>query len=113
MCLAIPGKVLEILDPVNQVASVEVAGVPRKVSLAMLEGEDQAGVGDWVLIYTGFAMSKIDEQDAIQTQQMLDGQEEAFAQYSALTAQIHDEVARQTGNPNGSAGEPGGAADAA
>ncbi len=84
----------------NQVASVEVAGVPRKISLAMLEGEDQVGVGDWVLIYTGFAMSKIDEADARQTQQMLDGQEEAFAEYATLTAQIHAEAARQTGAPD-------------
>ncbi|GAC1482188.1 MAG: HypC/HybG/HupF family hydrogenase formation chaperone [Candidatus Dormibacteria bacterium] len=99
MCLAIPGKVLEILDPVGQMASVDVAGVPRKVSLAMLEGDDRAGVGDWVLIYTGFAMSKIDEADALQTQQMLDGQEEAFAEYANLTAKIHDELARQVANP--------------
>ncbi|MDQ6708999.1 MAG: HypC/HybG/HupF family hydrogenase formation chaperone [Candidatus Dormibacteraeota bacterium] len=86
---------LEILDPVNQFASVEVAGVPRKISLAMLEGDEQAGVGDWVLIYTGFAMSKISEADARQTQQMLDGQEEAFAEYGRDTAQIHDDIARQ------------------
>lgn len=113
MCLAIPGKILEILDPVNQVASIEVAGVARRISLAMLEGEDQAGVGDWVLIYTGFAMSKIDEQDAIQTQQMLDGQEEAFAQYSAVTAQIHEEMAGKASDPDGGAGRTGGASDAA
>ncbi|MDQ6885008.1 MAG: HypC/HybG/HupF family hydrogenase formation chaperone [Candidatus Dormibacteraeota bacterium] len=98
MCLAVPGRVLEILDRDSQFASVEVAGVPRKISLAMLEGEDRAGVGDWVLIYTGFAMSKIDEAEARQTQQMLDGQEEAFAEYARATAQIHDEMARQAGN---------------
>ena len=113
MCLAVPGRVLEILDPVSQMASVEVAGIARKVSLAMLEGDDRAGVGDWVLIYTGFAMSKIDEADARQTQQMLDGQEEAFAEYATLTAQIHDDVARQTANPDGRPGRTGGTADAA
>ena len=93
-----PGQVVEILDSENQIASVQVGGVPRRVSLEMLEGEDKAGVGDWVLIYTGFAMSKIDEAEARQTQQMLDGQEEAFAEYATLTAQIHDEVARQASN---------------
>lgn len=87
--------------------------MPRKVSLEMLEGEDRAGVGDWVLIYTGFAMTRIDEADALQTQQMLDGEEEAFAQYATLTAQIHDEVARQAGDPEAAAGATGGAKDAA
>lgn len=104
---------LEILDPVNQLASVEVAGVPRKISLAMLDGEERAGVGDWVLIYTGFAMSKIDEADARQAQQMLDGQEEAFAEYATVTAQIHDEVARQARDSSGDVGAVGGSADVA
>jgi hydrogenase expression/formation protein HypC len=113
MCLAVPGKILEILDPVNQLAAVEVAGVRRRVSLAMLEGEDQAGVGDWVLIYTGFAMSKIDEQDALQTQQMLDGQEEAFAEYATVTAQIHDDMAGKARDADGGAGRAGGESDAA
>jgi hydrogenase expression/formation protein HypC len=101
--------VLEILDPVKQIASVQVGGAPRKVSLEMLEGDDKVGVGDWVLIYTGFAMSKIGEADARQTQQMLDGQEEAFAEYASVTAQIHDEVARQARNPDPSAVATGGA----
>lgn len=108
-----PGQVIEILDPVKQIASVQVGGVPRKVSLEMLEADDRVGVGDWVLIYTGFAMSKIDEADARQTQQMLDGQEEAFAEYATLTAQIHDEVARQAKHPDPGPGATGGAADAA
>jgi hydrogenase assembly chaperone HypC/HupF len=67
-------------------------GVPRTVNLSMLEGDDRAGVGDWVLIYTGFAMSKIDEAEALQTQQLLEGEEEAYADYAAVTAQIHEQM---------------------
>ena len=44
---------------------------------------------------------------------MLDGQEEAFAEHATLTAQIHDEVARQASNPDPGAASKGGAADAA
>jgi hydrogenase expression/formation protein HypC len=84
--------VLEIVDAENQLARVQVMGVPRTVNLSMLEGDERAGVGDWVLIYTGFAMSKIDEAEARQTQQMLEGEEEAYADYAAVTAQIHQQL---------------------
>jgi hydrogenase expression/formation protein HypC len=84
--------VLEIVDAERQLARVMVMGVPRTVNLSMLDGDDRAGIGDWVVIYTGFAMSKIDEAEALQTQQMLDGEEEAYADYAAVTAQIHEQM---------------------
>ena len=83
---------LEIVDAENQLAWVQVMGVRRTVNLSMLEGDERAGVGDWVLIYTGFAMSKIDEAEALQTQQMLEGEEEAYADYAAVTAKIHQQL---------------------
>ena len=67
MCLAIPGKVLELFPGMPFLATVEVAGVRRKVDLGLLEN-DMPKSGDWVLIHVGFAMSKISEQDA--TEQM-------------------------------------------
>lgn len=65
MCLGIPGQIVE-LDPTNDhLASVDVAGVVRRINVGLLE-DDPAVVGDWVLIHVGFAMSKIDEQEAQQ-----------------------------------------------
>ncbi len=63
MCLAIPGKIVEISAENNTSALVDVVGVRRRIDLGLLT-EDQAVVGDWVLIHVGFAMSKISEQDA-------------------------------------------------
>ncbi len=60
MCLAIPGKIVELItEPCHQ-AMVEVTGVRRRVDLGLLE-DDMPAVGDWVLIHVGFAMSKISE----------------------------------------------------
>jgi hydrogenase expression/formation protein HypC len=73
VCLAIPGQVLEIVDPQNRLALVEVAGVKRTVNVGLLDGEDGAGVaaGDWVLIHVGFAISKVDEDEARATHDLL------------------------------------------
>jgi hydrogenase expression/formation protein HypC len=70
MCLAIPGKVLELFPGMPYLATVEVAGVRRKVDLGLLEN-DMPRCGDWVLIHVGFAMSKISEQDALEQMQTL------------------------------------------
>jgi hydrogenase expression/formation protein HypC len=63
MCLGIPGEVVEIVDPVRQLAKVDVAGVRRNINYGLLEPEGVVP-GDWVLIHVGFAMSKIDEAEA-------------------------------------------------
>jgi hydrogenase expression/formation protein HypC len=70
MCLAIPGKIVEIVDPENHIAKVEVGGVKRNINIGML-GNDEAGVGDYVLIHVGFAMSKVDEHEANETLRVL------------------------------------------
>jgi hydrogenase expression/formation protein HypC len=70
MCLAIPGKIVEIVPGDYRSAVVEVAGVRRRVELGLIE-EEHPEVGDWVLIHVGFAMSKISEQDAIDQMRML------------------------------------------
>ena len=63
MCLAIPGKIIEIDSQNALQAVVDVVGVRRKVDLGLLQ-DDPPRPGDWVLIHVGFAMSKISEADA-------------------------------------------------
>jgi hydrogenase expression/formation protein HypC len=75
VCLAIPGQILEVVDATNRLARVDVAGVKRNVNIGLLDADDVGGVevGDWVLIHVGFAISKVDEQEAIATRRMLEG----------------------------------------
>jgi hydrogenase expression/formation protein HypC len=64
MCLAIPGKIVEISAENTDLALVDVVGVRRKIDLGLLH-DDRPVPGDWVLIHVGFAMSKISEHDAV------------------------------------------------
>jgi hydrogenase expression/formation protein HypC len=74
MCLAIPGQILEVVDEANRLAKVDVAGVRRNVNIGLLDADgDGAGPGDWVLIHVGFALAKVDEEEAIATRKMLEG----------------------------------------
>ena len=70
MCLGIPGQILEITDAENSMAKVDVSGVRREVNIACLIEEGHPAeecVGDWVLVHVGFAMSRIDEEEAEKT----------------------------------------------
>ena len=69
MCLAIPGQVIEIVDEVNSLAKVDVAGVRRNVNVGLLD--EGVGPGDWVLIHVGFAISQVDEEEARATRDLL------------------------------------------
>ncbi len=72
MCLGIPGQIVELVDEQTHIAMAEVSGVRRNVNVGLLaEGPDAVGVGDWVLIHVGFAMSKIDEAEAQSTREFL------------------------------------------
>ncbi|HKE79692.1 MAG TPA: HypC/HybG/HupF family hydrogenase formation chaperone [Solirubrobacteraceae bacterium] len=72
MCLAIPGQVIEFVDEANRLAKVDVAGVRRTVNVGLLDSEDGgARPGDWVLIHVGFALSKVDEDEAHATLELL------------------------------------------
>lgn len=74
MCLAIPGQITEIVDEAKQLAKVDVQGVRRNVNIGLLgDGIEGAGPGDWVLIHVGFAISKIDEEEAMATRRLLEG----------------------------------------
>jgi hydrogenase expression/formation protein HypC len=69
MCLGIPGRIADFDATNPHLATVDVAGVRRRINIGLLEDEGLA-VGDWVLIHVGFAMSIIDEAEA---QRALDG----------------------------------------
>ena len=74
MCLAIPGRVIEIVDEANRLALVDIAGVRRTVNIGLLDAEGKgAGPGDWVLIHVGFALSIVDEEEAAATLALLQG----------------------------------------
>jgi hydrogenase expression/formation protein HypC len=81
MCLGIPGQIVEVVDDEHHIAKAEVSGVRRNVNIGLLtEGDDAVGIGDWVLIHVGFAMSKIDEGEARQTLQFLEMLGEPYEQ---------------------------------
>jgi hydrogenase expression/formation protein HypC len=75
MCLGIPGQIVEITDPLQKLAIVDVSGVRRPVNIACIV-DDQHSVydclGDWVLVHVGFAMNRIDAQEAAITLALLE-----------------------------------------
>ncbi len=72
MCLGIPGQVIEVVDRDAGLAKVDISGVRREVSVALVdEPTAPIEVGDWVLIHVGFALARIDEQDARETLALL------------------------------------------
>ncbi len=89
MCLGIPGRIVEITDKVRKLGLVDVSGVKRQVNLACIVSDDHpidACVGDWVLVHVGFAMSRIDEQEAAATLEILVKLGEVQAELEAMRA---------------------------
>ena len=78
MCIGIPGRVVELVDPDNGIAKADVNGVKRNVSVQLLQGDGGVAVGDWVLIHVGFALAVIDEREAAATLRMLGGAPETL-----------------------------------
>ncbi|HOI51349.1 MAG TPA: HypC/HybG/HupF family hydrogenase formation chaperone [Azonexus sp.] len=74
MCLAIPALVVELRDGDNAV--VDLAGVRKEISLSLVEG---VAVGDYVIVHVGFALNKLDPEEAEQTLKL-------FAEMGQLTA---------------------------
>ena len=74
MCLGIPGRIVGIVDAERKLAMVDVSGVQRVVNVACVVEEDapvESCVGYWVLVHVGFAMSRIDEDEAAATLKVL------------------------------------------
>jgi hydrogenase expression/formation protein HypC len=81
VCLAIPGQIIEIVDESNRLAKVDVAGVKRTVNIGLLDDDHQgAAPGEWVLIHVGFALSRVDEDEAFATLKLLEGMGEEYEQ---------------------------------
>ena len=76
MCLAIPGQIEKLL-PGSDLATADVSGVKRNINIGLVKPEG-IDVGDWVLIHVGFAMSKIDEQEARASLELLQTFGQAF-----------------------------------
>lgn len=62
MCLAIPARVVELLDGDN--ARIDLGGVKKEISLALVEG---IAVGDYVIVHVGYALSRLDAEEAERT----------------------------------------------
>jgi hydrogenase expression/formation protein HypC len=80
MCLGIPGRIVSIADEPRKLAMVDVCGVKRKINVACVVDDAHPiadCVGAWVLVHVGFAMSRIDEEEAAQTLQLLEELAEA------------------------------------
>jgi hydrogenase expression/formation protein HypC len=96
MCLAIPGQIVKLLPEHKDLATADVSGIKRNINIGLLEGE---GVkpGDWVLIHVGFAMSKIDEDEANATLALL---EELGNAYTDEIKAIEESVAEDEAGGN-------------
>jgi hydrogenase expression/formation protein HypC len=87
MCLGIPGRIVKIDDVERKLATVDVSGVRRQVNIACIVSDErpvEACVGDWVLVHVGFAMSRINEEEAAQTLKILTELGEAQAEIEAM-----------------------------
>ena len=87
MCLGIPGQIVEISDADNNLALVDVGGVRRTINIAFIVDDDwppAACIGNWVLVHVGFAMSRLDEVEAMRTLALLRELGEAQAEMAAM-----------------------------
>lgn len=86
MCLGIPGQIVEITSPEQKLAIVDVGGIRRPVNIACVVDEAhpvESCVGDWVLVHVGFAMSRVDPDEAAETLRLLEELAEVQAEMTA------------------------------
>lgn len=87
MCLGIPGQITEITDSEKLLAKVDVSGIKREINIACIidaEHPPEKCVGDWVLVHVGFAMSRIDEEEAERTLKILEELGEVEEELNAM-----------------------------
>jgi hydrogenase expression/formation protein HypC len=87
MCLGIPGRIVRIDDVEKKLATVDISGVKRQVNIACIIDDQrtpEACLGDWVLVHVGFAMSRINEEEAAQTLKILTELGEAQEELRAM-----------------------------
>ena len=89
MCLGIPGCIIRIDDAENMIATVDICGVRRQINVNCIVDEThpvEACIGDWVLVHVGFAMSRIDADEAAATLKLLSELGEAQAELESMQA---------------------------
>ena len=87
MCLGIPGRIVSIDDAARKLATVDVSGVKRQINLACIVDDAhpvESCVGEWVLVHVGFAMARIDDQQAQETLRILKELGEAQTELDAM-----------------------------
>ena len=77
MCLGIPGEIVELVADQSDLAKVDVSAVRRMINIGLL-ADDPPKPGEWVLIHVGFALSKIDEDEAAAALEFLEGIGQAY-----------------------------------
>ena len=89
MCLGIPGQIVELCDPGGTLALVEIGGVRRQINISLVVDEEHRAadcVGSWVLVHVGFAMSRLDEGEAMRTLELLEELGETQAELDRMQA---------------------------
>jgi hydrogenase expression/formation protein HypC len=87
MCLGIPGRIIKIDDVMNEVATVDICGVRRQINITCIIDANHpitSCVNDWVLVHVGFAMSRIAEEQAVETLKILTELGEAQAEMKTI-----------------------------
>lgn len=87
MCLGIPGRIISVDSGEEHLATVDVCGVKRQINVSCIIDDDHpvdSCVGEWVLIHVGFAMSRIDDDEAMKTLRILTELGEARAEVEAM-----------------------------
>ena len=90
MCLGIPGQIVSLDDAEAMLATIDVCGVRRRVNLTCIINDEhsfEACLDDWVLVHVGFAMSRIDEEEAKKTLEILTELGEQQAEMEAMIEQ--------------------------
>ncbi|MHA1213484.1 MAG: HypC/HybG/HupF family hydrogenase formation chaperone [Candidatus Heimdallarchaeota archaeon] len=84
MCIAIPAKVVEIVS--DELILVDFGGVKREIKSTLLD--DKIEINDYVLVHIGFAMAKVDEEDALETLKL-------FAEIEACTQSLDSSIKQE------------------
>jgi len=108
MCLGIPGRIMEIHDEAGlSVGKVDFGGVRKEVCLAFLP---DVGPGDYVIVHVGFAISKVDEAEALRTLEILGSMGAIGPELMTMgpgmdePAVVSDEPRSRAGGPDASIG---------
>lgn len=89
MCVGIPGQIIDIVDAGTDTATVEIGGIHRAINISCVIGNGRSHadcIGDWVLVHVGFAMSRIDEEEAFKTLELLQELGEMAEEMNAMTS---------------------------